>query len=161
MTWTVPESVRESLTDLDIITGVSIIATNINSGTVVTITPKAIELMNGILSMVVDDFYVKLTEGTYNQWKLEMKASLNFRPEITIATCTIQSSNSSLDITYLGVNVIYINLNWDGYCDITPVGKNSTVHVIRPAVAHPGIPKSKISEYVGNEKNVNLHKQLI
>lgn len=164
MKWILEESIKSKLTDFEIITGLYIYGVNTQSGTEIdNWIPKSVDLVNGILTMVVDDVHIYLTEGSFNNWDLIMYAEFNLNYVEPIATASLTSSINSSDISYFGVNIFYVNLNWDGYCDIYPIGKLSSQHIIRPggSIHHTGKSKGWMSRYVGNERNVNLHKQLI
>ena len=161
MSWNL-EDVVSSLTDYDVITQVSLSAKNYSVPEDIRNVPiKSVTLINGFLSFIVDDLYIWITEGSESSWEFEVSAAFNYGPLTPIARSIFEVTSESTEVTYLGVNVFYVYLNWNGYCDVTPVGKDTTVHVINPENTHPGTSKSEILTYVGNEKNINLHKQLM
>jgi len=158
MTWEVIDGIYGSFNPCQIITGVSITA--IHEIRQASLKPKAVDMQNGLLTFVVDEFSSKLTEIAGNpNWDLELYVTLNYTKTIKVATSRVASAQNSDDISYSGVNVMYVNLGSDIYCDVDSVRLDTSDHIFNPGASHPGIDKSTLYKYVGNEKNVKLHKQ--
>ena len=163
MRWTVNNI---SISNFEVITKLKLVAINSNQESKV-VPIKSPYISNRILTLVVDSISTRLTESTGdNSWHFELYYCTNYSSDEKLMATSSQftSKLNSTDISYKGINVVYIDLselNWDGFIDILRYeAKDSSRHVINFTELHKfGVSKDLINSYVGNELNVNLHNQ--